>query len=155
MGSAACYQLAKRGKRVLGLEQFDVPHIRGSSHGHTRIIRLAYYEHPSYVLLLKRAYELWHEIEKTSGEHLLHYTGSIDAGPADSWVFKGALRSAMQYDLPHEVLTGREMSERFPGYRLPHDTLGLYQPQGGFLTPERCIVSYVNAATDLRSEERL
>lgn len=152
MGSAACYYLARRGRRVLGLEQFDVPHTRGSSHGYTRIIRLAYYEHPSYVMLLKRSYELWHEIEKIAGEKLLHYTGSIDAGPAESWVFKGALQSAMQYDLPHEVLTGREMAERFPGYRFPHDILGLYQPQGGFLTPERCIVAYANAAMALGTE---
>ncbi|MFC1465269.1 MAG: N-methyl-L-tryptophan oxidase [Candidatus Brachytrichaceae bacterium NZ_4S206] len=152
MGSAACYYLARRGKRVLGLEQFDIPHTRGSSHGYTRIIRLAYYEHPSYVMLLKRSYELWHEIEKAAGEKLLHYTGSIDAGPADSWVFKGALQSAMQYDLPHEVLTGKEMEERFPGYRFPHDILALYQPQGGFLTPERCIVAYANAAMALGAE---
>jgi sarcosine oxidase len=152
MGSATAYYLARRGKRVLGLEQFDVPHTRGSSHGYTRIIRLAYYEHPSYVMLLKRAYELWHAIENLSGEKLLHYTGSIDAGPAESWVFKGALQSATQYDLEHEVLTGAEMSERFPGYRFPHDLMGLYQPQGGFLTPERCIVAYANAAMELGAE---
>lgn len=152
MGSATCYHLAKRGKRVLGLEQFDVPHSRGSSHGYTRIIRLAYYEHPSYVMLLKRSYELWHDIEKVAGEKLLYYTGSIDAGPADSWVFKGALQSAVQYDLPHEVLTGIEMAQRFPGYRFPQDLMSLYQPQGGFLTPERCIVSYANAAMDLGAE---
>jgi sarcosine oxidase len=157
MGSATCYHLARRGKRVLGLEQFDIPHMRGSSHGYTRIIRLAYYEHPSYVMLLKRAYELWHAIEQTlqtmgGDEKLLHYTGSIDAGPADSWVFKGALQSATQYDLPHEVLTGAEMTQRFPGYRFPHDLMALYQPQGGFLTPERCIVAYANAAMALGAE---
>jgi sarcosine oxidase len=152
MGSATCYHLAKRGKRVLGLEQFDIPHMKGSSHGYTRIIRLAYYEHPSYVMLLKRAYELFHDIEKVAGEKLLHYTGSIDAGPADSWVFKGALRSAVQYDLPHEVFTGAELAQRFPGYRLPHDIMALYQPQGGFVTPERCIVSYANAAIGLGAE---
>ena len=85
MGSATCYELAKRGQRVLGIEKFDIPHDMGSSHGYTRIIRLAYYEHPSYIMLLKRAYELWDEIEARSGQHLLHKTGSIDAGPADSW----------------------------------------------------------------------
>lgn len=152
MGSATCYYTAKRGKRVLGLEQFDIPNNRGSSHGHTRIIRLAYYEHPSYVMLLKRAYELFHELENRTGEKVLHYTGSIDAGPADSWVFKGAFQSATQYDLPHEVLTGLELAQRFPGYRFPHDIMALYQPQGGFLTPEKCIVSYVNAATALGAE---
>ena len=105
-GSAAVYELAKRGKRVLGLERYDIPHDMGSSHGYTRIIRLAYYEHPSYVMLLRRAYELWREIETHVGEQLLHITGSIDAGPADSWVFKGSWQSCLDHNLPHEVLTG-------------------------------------------------
>jgi len=146
MGSATCYELAKRGKRVLGLEQYDIPHDLGSSHGHTRIIRLAYYEDPSYVMLLHRSYELWEEIELVSDEHLLHITGSIDAGPADSWVFKGSWQSCIEHNLPHEVLTGQELSRRFPGYQLPYNTMALYQPKGGFLTPERCIVAYVWAA---------
>ncbi len=151
-GSATVYELAKRGKRVLGLERFDIPHEMGSSHGHTRIIRLPYYEHPSYVMLLRRAYELWREIEGRAGEQLLHITGSIDAGPADSWVFKGSLQSALEYDLPHEVLSGRELEQRFPGYRLPRETLAVLQPDGGFLVPERCIVSYVEAAVALGAE---
>ncbi len=146
MGSAACYHLARRGKRVLGLERFSIPHTRGSSHGYTRIIRLAYYEHPSYVLLLRRAYELWREIQQTAGEQLLYTTGSIDAGPAESWVFKGSWESCKLHDLPHEVLTGAELRRRFPGYHLPPDTLAVLQPDGGFLRPERCIVSYVQAA---------
>jgi len=87
MGSAAASHLARRGKRVQGLEQYDIPNDMGSSHGYTRIIRLAYYEHPSYVMLLQRAYELWRDIEQQSGEKLLHITGSLDIGPADSWVF--------------------------------------------------------------------
>src|SRR5918911_1666318 len=110
MGSATCYHLARRGKRVLGLERFGIPHTRGSSHGYTRIIRLAYYEHPSYVLLLRRAYELWREIQEVAGEQLLYITGSIDAGPADSWVFKGSLRSALEHNLPHEGLTRTEIA---------------------------------------------
>ena len=152
MGSATCYQLARRGKRVLGLEKYDVPHDLGSSHGYTRIIRLAYYEHPSYVMLLKRAYELWEELEQRSHEKLLHITGSIDAGPADSWVFKGSLQSCVEHDLPHEVLTGKDLSERFPGYQLPFETLALYQPQGGFLVPERCTVTFAEAAQALGAE---
>ena len=146
MGSSTVYQLARRGKRVLGLERFDIPHAMGSSHGHTRIIRLAYYEDPSYVTLLQRSYELWRGIQSRAGERLLHLTGSVDAGPPDSWVFKGSLRSCLEHDLPHEVLTSAELTERFPGYRLPRDTLGVLQPSGGFLLPERCIVAYVNAA---------
>lgn len=152
MGSATCYQLARRGQRVLGLERFDIPHTRGSSHGYTRIIRLAYYEHPTYVRLLKRAYELWDEIEREAGEKLLHITGSIDAGSENSEVFQGALHSALEFDLAHEVLTGAEMTGRFPGYHLPADHFGLFQPQGGFLLPERCIVAFVNAALKLGAE---
>jgi sarcosine oxidase len=152
MGSATCYELARRGKRVLGLEQYDIPHDLGSSHGHTRIIRLAYYEHPSYVMLLHRSYELWDEIQKLAGEQLLYITGSLDAGPADSWVFKGSWRSCIEHNLPHEVLTGREINKRFPGYQLPHDTMAVLQPKGGFLMPERCIVAYVIAAQALGAE---
>jgi sarcosine oxidase len=152
MGSATCYQLARRGKQVLGIERFDIPHDLGSSHGHTRIIRLAYYEHPSYVMLLKRAYELWDEIEQRSGEKILYRTGSIDAGPAESWVFKGSLQSCVEHDLPHEVLTGAEINARFPGYQLPHELLGVFQPDGGFVLPERSIVSQVEAAHALGAE---
>jgi sarcosine oxidase len=152
MGSATCFELAKRGKRVLGLERYDIPHDLGSSHGYTRIIRLAYYEDPSYVMLLKRSYELWHELEQRAGEKLLYITGSIDAGPAESWVFKGSLQSSVEFDLPHEVLTGADLERRFPGYRLPFDTLALFQPQGGFLVPERCTVAFANAAMALGAE---
>lgn len=142
MGSAAAYYLARRGKRVLGLERFDIPHDQGSYQGYTRIIRMPYYEHPSYVMLIKRAYELWYEIEREAQTQLFYRTGSLDIGPADSWVFKGALRSATEYELEHEVLTGLELAQRFPGYQLPHEIMALYQPDGGFLTPEECVISY-------------
>ena len=159
MGSAALYQLAARGKRVLGLERFDIPHTMGSSHGVTRIIRLAYYEHPSYVDLLRRSYQLWREIQTEVNEQLLYITGSIDAGPPGSWVFEGAWRSAREHDLPHEILTGSEMRRRFPGYNLPADTLALLQPEGGFLLPERCVVNYAQAAmargAELHGRERV
>lgn len=152
MGGAACYQLAKRGKRVLGLEQFSIPHEQGSSHGMTRIIRLAYSEHPSYVNLLRRAYELWYELEGAVHEKLFYKTGSIDAGSEDSWVFQGSWRSCKEHDLPHEVLTGAELHRRFPGYNLPPSIMAVLQPDGGFLAPERCIVSYVTAAQALGAE---
>src|SRR5438105_4008969 len=97
MGSATVYQLARRGRRVLGLERFDVPNDQGSSHGITRIIRLAYYEHPLYVPLLKRAYELWRELEKAVGEQILHITGSLDAGSPGSQVFEGSRRSCEEH----------------------------------------------------------
>src|SRR4051794_21456981 len=81
MGAAACWQLARRGVRVLGLEQFGLVHAMGSSHGHTRMIRMAYFEHPNYVPLLRRAYELWDDLERESGEKLFYRTGGIYMGP--------------------------------------------------------------------------
>src|SRR4051794_8969861 len=152
MGSAAVYQLAKRGKRVLGLERFDIPHSMGSSHGVNRIIRLAYYEHPSYVPLLKRAYELWRELEHNVGEQLLYITGSIDAGPEESQIFQGSRASCAEHGLPHELLTGAEVNRRFPGYRLPDGHRAVLQPQGGYLLSERCIVAHVSAAQALGAE---
>jgi len=152
MGSAAVYQLARRGKRVLGLERFDIPHSMGSSHGVNRIIRLAYYEHPSYVPLLKRAYELWRELQERVGEQLLFITGSIDCGPEGSQIFQGSRASCLEHGLPHEILTGAELNRRFPGYRLPEDHRAVLQPEGGYLLSERCIVAHVTAAQALGAE---
>src|ERR671937_403207 len=87
VGSATCYYLARRGRRVLGLERFDIPNEMGSSHGYTSIIRLAYYEHSSYVPLLRRAYELWRELESGAGEQLLHVTGSLDLSEESGRIF--------------------------------------------------------------------
>lgn len=152
MGSAALYHLAGRGLRALGLERYDILHENGSYHGLTRIIRLAYWEHPSYVALLHRSYALWRELERESGEHLLHITGSIDAGPADGPIFTGALKSSRLHGLAHEVLSGVELHRRFPGYRLPPETMGLYQPDGGFLLPERCNLAHIGRAQALGAE---
>jgi sarcosine oxidase len=146
MGSATLFHLARRGLRVLGLERFDLVHEHGSSHGLTRIIRLAYWEHPTYVSLLRRAYQLWRELEELSGERLLHITGSVDAGPAGGSVFEGALKSSKLHGLPHEVMDGAELHRRFPGYRLPREMRCLYQPDGGFLLPERCNVAHAALA---------
>jgi sarcosine oxidase len=152
MGSAAAWQLARRGLRVLGIERFDIPHAMGSSHGITRIIRLPYYEDPRYVPMLKRAYELWREIEAASGERLLVTTGSLDAGPEDEELFQGALTSARLHSLQHEVLTGAEVTQRFPAYRLPPAHRAVYQPDGGFIASERAIVSHARAAQSIGAE---
>ena len=146
MGSATVAHLARRGVRVLGLEQYDIPHERGSSHGLSRIIRLAYFEHPAYVPLLHRAYELWWTLEREVQERLLIMTGSLDIGTADSTVFGGALKAAQRHHLVHEVLEPEALRQRFPGYGLQAPLLGLYQPQGGLLAAERCIVAHVNTA---------
>lgn len=154
MGSAAVYELARRGRRVLGLERHEIPHVLGSSHGHSRVIRLAYFEDPAYVPLLRRAYELWRELEAVSGDSLLRITGSIDAGPRGDRIFEGSREACAVHGLEHEVLSSRELNERFPAYRLPAETMALLQPQGGFLDPERCVVAYVAAARSLGAAVR-
>ena len=147
MGSATAFHLARRGQRVLGLEQFELLHERGSSHGLTRIIRLAYHEHPSYVPLLRRSYELWHELEALAGEQLLITTGSIEGGPEDGRTFQGALEAARLHSLPHEVLEPAELRRRYPAYgELDPTTRVIYQPQGGFLLAERTMLAHVNQA---------
>jgi sarcosine oxidase len=158
MGSASAYHLARRGQRVLGLEQYDLLHERGSSHGLTRIIRLAYHEHPSYVPLLRRAYELWHELEQAAGEMLLVTTGSVEGGPEDGDTFRGALHAAELHDLPHEVLDAAELRHRYPAYAGFDPTMRVvFQPDGGFLLAERTILAHVNGAlaagADLRFHE--
>jgi sarcosine oxidase len=156
MGSAALYHLAARGKRVLGIERFDLLHERGSSHGLTRIIRQAYFEHTSYVPLVQRAYELWRELESAAGEQLLYVTGAVEGGPR---IFEGAVHSSLEHGLPFEELDGAEVTRRFPAYRLPPDLRLVYQRDGGFLLPERCIVAHVDGAlargAELRTGERV
>jgi sarcosine oxidase len=156
MGSAALYHLARRGKRVLGLERFDLLHEQGSSHGLTRIIRLAYFEHPDYVPLLRRAYELWRELEAEAGEQLLHVTGIVEGGER---ILDGVLHSCAEHDLEHEVLSGGEVGRRYPAYSLPSEMQVAFQPDGGFVVPERCIVGHVAGAlrrgAALRARERV
>ncbi len=146
MGSAAAWQLARRGQRVLVLERYDVPHAHGSSHGISRIIRLPYYENPAYVPLLHRAYALWREAEAASGCELLVTTGSVDASPEWDPLFQGALASARLHGLRHEVLTGAEVNARFPGYRLPERHRAVFQPDGGLIASERAVVAHIALA---------
>ncbi len=146
MGSAAAWQLARRGQRVLVLERYDIPHAHGSSHGISRIIRLPYYEDPAYVPLLRRAYALWREAEAASGRELLVTTGSIDASPEWDPLFQGALASARLHDLEHEVLTGGAVNDRFPGYRLPAGHRAVFQPDGGLVASERAVVAHTELA---------
>lgn len=146
MGSAAAYHLARRGLSVVALERHDLAHGHGSSHGLSRIIRLAYFEHPSYVPLLRRAFSLWRELEEQSGNRLLHVTGAIDAGRPGSRVLEGSLESCRVHDLPHELLTATDLARRFPAWHLPDEYRAVFQPDGGFLEPEKCILAHAGAA---------
>ncbi|WP_458189531.1 N-methyl-L-tryptophan oxidase [Haladaptatus sp. NG-WS-4] len=146
MGSATAAHLAQRGQRVLGLERFDVPHAKGSSHGVTRIIRKAYYEHPDYVPLLERAYDLWHELDETHPNQLLHTTGCVVAGDEDSEKVVGARESCEEHDIEYDLLTAGEVGDRYPGYDLSEDFVAVVEPEGGFLHVEQCVVAHVAAA---------
>ncbi len=146
MGSATAHQIARRGHSVLGLERYDIPHAMGSSHGVNRIIRLAYFEDPSYVPLLRRSYELWRELEEIAGERLLVITGGLDAAPPEHRVFQGSLESCRRHGLEHDVLTSAEVSRRYPGYSLPDGHMAVFQPEGGYVLSERCIVAHVESA---------
>jgi sarcosine oxidase len=146
MGASTCFHLAKSGIDVLGLEQFDIPHTLGSSHGHSRMIRKAYFEHPNYVPLLHRAYALWEEIETLSGRRLLHRVGGVFMGPAEGTLVGGALTAAKRHHLPHELLTAAELRCRWPQFVVPEDWNAFVEPDSGFLLPERAVSTYAELA---------
>ncbi|HEX4744246.1 MAG TPA: N-methyl-L-tryptophan oxidase [Candidatus Limnocylindria bacterium] len=146
MGSAAAYHLASRGARVLGLERFERGHTRASFGGRSRIIRLAYFEHPDYVPLLRSAWAGWRALEAASGETLLTQTGGLYAGPPGGELVGGALRSAREHGLAHEVLDAAETMRRYPALRLDPGWTALLEEQAGWLAPERCIETHLRLA---------
>jgi sarcosine oxidase len=146
MGSATLYELARRGVRALGVDQFAPPHTQGSTHGRTRIIREAYFEHPLYVPLVRRAYELWDELERESERTLFHRTGGLMIGPADGAIVTGARHSAVEHDVPHEMLTADEVCRRWPAYHPPDDHTALFEMRAGLLLPEACVETYLELA---------
>lgn len=148
MGAAACYYLAKKGKRVLGLEQFEITHERGSHNGQSRIIRQAYFEHPDYVPLLKKAYHNWRVLEQDTGTTLYHRTGLFYAGMPDSPLIAGTKRSAARYHIPLDVSAATH-EFRFPAFRVPGSFEILFEPDAGFVTPERAILTYAQQALQL------
>ncbi|MCE2027042.1 N-methyl-L-tryptophan oxidase [Sessilibacter corallicola] len=143
MGSATVCELAERGKKVLGIDRYDIPNNMGSSHGATRIIRMAYYQGADYVTLVRSAYDLWRKLEQKTGETLLHITGSLDAGLPDSEIVQGSLQSCKEHNLEHQVLSGSELCEKFPGYHFPEEIQGIFQADGGVLFADRIIKAYV------------
>ncbi|HEV2146719.1 MAG TPA: N-methyl-L-tryptophan oxidase [Longimicrobiaceae bacterium] len=146
MGSAAAYRLAKQGARVLALDAHAPPHRLGSSHGGTRIIREAYYEHPLYVPLVRRAYELWAETERESGRTLFTRTGGVMVGPEEGRLVAGARTSAVEHAIPHDVLSPREARHRYPQLRVPEGMVALLEQRAGILLPEPCVDTHLALA---------
>lgn len=148
MGSAAAYHLAKAGRRVLGFDRFHPPHEFGSSHGLTRIIREAYFEHPLYVPLVQRAYQLWADLEQRSERRLLTQTGGLMIGPAQGALVSGALRSAREHKLKHELLSAAELRHRFPTFTPAPDAVAVWEPRAGVLFPELAIQTHLELAAE-------
>jgi sarcosine oxidase len=149
MGSAALYELARRGRRVLGLEQFALGHDRGSSHGHTRIIRKAYYEHPDYVPLVRRAHERWQDLEQLHGRRLLTPCPCLTIGKPLSELVTGVLRSAREHQLPVECLSHDDLHKRYPMFEFHDGEVGVLERSAGFLYVDDCVAAHVTEARKL------
>ncbi|MCH8148678.1 MAG: N-methyl-L-tryptophan oxidase [Planctomycetes bacterium] len=146
MGSAALYHLARRGLRVLGLDRFSIGHDRGSSHGHTRIMRKAYFEHPDYLPLLHRTYQMWSELEASSGRTLFRRVGLLLVGRPDGEIISNVKRAATKHRLSIEPLTHTEMHRRFLGFQGDAEMEALFEPDAGYLEPENCVRTHVEQA---------
>jgi sarcosine oxidase len=159
MGSAAAFELARRGRRVLALEQFNVGHNRGSSHGGTRIIRKAYFEHPDYVPLLHRAYERWYELEQICGKRLLTECGVLSIGHPGSSIVAGVERSAADHGLPLERFSRSELRTQFPQFHLREEDVAVLEREAGFLAVEECVLAHATEArrlgTMIREQEEV
>ncbi|MBC8088605.1 MAG: N-methyl-L-tryptophan oxidase [Phycisphaerae bacterium] len=153
-GGATLYHLAKAGLRVLGIDRFLPPHNRGSSHGHTRIYRQAYYEAPVYVPMALRALDLWHELERDTGRTLFENVGGLTIGKETDELISGALFSAQQHGIAHELLAIDEITLRFPAFSPPADTIGLFEPTAGVLHAVLCVQSHLEMATAAGAELR-
>lgn len=145
-GSGTAYHLARRGLRVLGIDRFGPAHDQGSSHGETRIIRKAYFEHPNYVPLLLRAYDLWAELEAESQQKLFWKCGLMLAGLSDSEAISGARLSASQHGLTIENLSASAATKRWPGFRVPDSFDVVFEPDAGFLKVEDCVRTHLDRA---------
>ncbi len=146
MGSSACYHLAKLGVKVLGIEQFDIPHELGSHAGQSRIIRKAYSEHPDYVPLLERAYNNWRAMEAETGAELYFKTGIMYFGLADNPDIAGLRKSASLYSVKVEDIPSSQLKAKYPQFRIPENYERILEPDAGFVTPERAILVYTERA---------
>src|SRR3989344_221808 len=162
MGSAAVYQLSKRGRSVLGIDQFSPPHGKGSSHGDTRIIRQAIGEGAEYVPLVLRAYEIWKEIEKEADVNFLTITGGLVVGKEGSAPIHGkqnfletTLATAKKFNIPHETLSAADIKKKFPQFNIRPDDKGYFEYGAGFLRPELCVETQLELARKYGVELRL
>jgi sarcosine oxidase len=157
MGSATAWALARRGARVLVLDQFPPGHTRGSSHGESRIIRQLYFEHPLYVPILRRAYALWGELESDVGVPLLCLGGGLTLGPRTGRIVPGAREAAKRYGLGYEELDADGVASRFPAIRPPDDYVGLWDPRGGYIRADAAMQAFHTVGSrlgvELRTEE--
>tara|TARA_B100000809_G_scaffold204829_1_gene206343 strand:- start:3535 stop:4794 length:1260 start_codon:yes stop_codon:yes gene_type:complete len=146
MGSSTCYQLAKKGYKVLGLEQFDIPHELGSHSGQSRIIRKAYGEASDYVPLLERAYENWKTLESETGNQVYYKTGLVYFGTKNDAFLETVKKSSSEYNIPVNELSDKKCRQKYPQFELPNGFERLEEPDAGLLTPERSILLYVQQA---------
>lgn len=148
MGTAVAYQAARRGLKTLGLEQMSqIGHAMGSSHGQTRIIRQAYFEHPTYVPLIQEAWKEWEELQRVTGESLLIQCGGVMLGHSSSKIVTGARTSARDYHLPYEIWDAAQIHQRFPAFALAPDDVGVWDPMAGYLNADLCLQGMANYAT--------
>ena len=152
MGSATADHLSARGLKVLGLEQFERGHDNGSHHGGSRIIRMSYFEHPSYVPLLVRAFELWDELEQDAQrrdyEQIVHYTGGLYAGPPGCMTVEGSRMSAEEHGLEYELLNAVQVRQRFPQFLLEDDEVAVFEARAGFVRPELTVAVQLERAEE-------
>jgi sarcosine oxidase len=147
MGSNAAWRLAQRGVRVLGIERFTPGHVQGSSHGHSRLFRVACLEHPNLVTMARRSRDLWLELEEITGRHIFEQTGAISIGPSASPVISGVLLAAEEHDLPVEWVSRADIGRYIAGQEnIPDDWEGVWDPEGGILGPEAGVLAAVEAA---------
>jgi sarcosine oxidase len=166
VGSATLHRLALRGVRAIGIDRFDPPHDRGSTHGETRITRLAIAEGAAYVPLVRRSHEIWRELEEQTGESLFQQIGMLVIGEGDGAPSHGqpgflgsTLAIARSHDIPHEMLDSAEIRRRYPQFQVRDAEHGYFEPSAGVLSPERCVAVQLQLArasgAEIRTNEQV
>lgn len=158
-GCAVLHHLARRGVRAVGIERFDIGHDRGSSHGPTRVFRLAHFENPAYVPLMRRAHTLWRELESAANRPLLHTTGIVEIGPAKSALVEGTIAASRDNNLQFETMDAATLMRRYPSYRVPEDFIAVWQRDGGVIEAEAAIAASLRlskaAGAQVRTNEKV